>query len=159
MAVGRSSPELVGRGPEIATLGAALDEAALGRPSLVLVAGEAGVGKTRLVSEFGSLARAGGARLLVGNCLDLADATLPYGPIAQALRALLRELPDDEAATVLGPAREEIGRLIPSVGDALGVAPVDPSEDAFGYAQARLFELMLGLLGRLAALAPTVVVI
>jgi DNA-binding CsgD family transcriptional regulator/tetratricopeptide (TPR) repeat protein len=159
MAVGRSSPELVGRGIEIAALTAALADATLGTPALVLVAGEAGVGKTRLVSEFGQLARAGGGRVLVGGCLDLADATLPYGPVAQALRGLIRELPEDEIATVLGPARDEIGRLIPSVADVLGVAPVDPAEDTFGYAQARLFELMLGLLGRLSGLAPTILAI
>lgn len=159
MVAARTSPQLIGRGSELEALAAALAEATLGRPALVVVAGEAGVGKSRLVSEFATLVPAGDARVLVGGCLDLADATLPYGPIAQALRGLLRELPEDEATAVVGPARDEIGRLIPSVSAALGVPPADVSGESSGYAQARLFELMLGLLGRLAAVGPVILVV
>jgi predicted ATPase len=63
----------VGRERELAGLGAALERAADRRPAVVLVAGESGVGKTRLVSELGARARERGARVLTGDCVDLGD--------------------------------------------------------------------------------------
>jgi predicted ATPase len=74
---------LVGREAEIAALRHALLEARCGRGHLVLVRGEAGVGKTRLVSEV--VDRAGDALVLEGLCWSGALG-LPYLPVAQALR-------------------------------------------------------------------------
>jgi hypothetical protein len=66
-----SSPVFVGRRAELERLDAALARAALGQPSLVLVAGEAGVGKSRLMAEFAEQVEATGATALTGGCLDL----------------------------------------------------------------------------------------
>ena len=156
-----SSPELVGREPELGALRAALARAADGEPGIVVVAGEAGIGKTRLMDEFAVRARGDGMRVLVGGCLDLADDGLPYAPLTEALRAFLRDLPPDRIASVLGPARDEIGRLLP------GIGPIAPAADGTrglasdarsGLAQASLFGLVLGLLGDLGAETPTVLV-
>ena len=68
-----SSPRLVGRAEELARLAAALDRAAAGDPAAVLVAGEAGVGKTRLVAEFTSQASDGGVSVLTGGCVALIE--------------------------------------------------------------------------------------
>ena len=156
-----SSPELVGREQEIGALRAALARAADGEPGIVVVAGEAGIGKTRLMDEFAGRVRDDGMRVLVGGCLDLADDGLPYAPLTEALRTFLRDLPPERIATVLGPARDEIGRLLPGIGpiapvaeDARGLA----SDARSGLAQASLFGLVLGLLGDLGAEAPTVLV-
>ena len=61
----------VGRGPELAALLAALESAVAGEPAVVLVGGEAGVGKTRLVEEAAERARERGVRVLTGSCIEL----------------------------------------------------------------------------------------
>ena len=75
---------LVGRAREQSALRAALDAAVAGRGSLVLIGGEAGIGKTALAEALLAEARAQGALVLVGRCYDLSE-TPPYGPWAEAL--------------------------------------------------------------------------
>ena len=90
---GAANSVLVGRARELAALDAALGRVREGRPSAVLIGGEAGVGKSRLVSEFGARARAPGAvRVLSGYCLDLSAEGLPFAPFTAVLRELAREL-------------------------------------------------------------------
>ncbi|HEX9354613.1 MAG TPA: AAA family ATPase, partial [Streptosporangiaceae bacterium] len=81
------SPELIGRAAEVAALGAALADARCGQGRLVLVEGDAGIGKTRLVEEF--TARAEGVRVLAGGGIPLASGT-PYAPVLGILQALAR---------------------------------------------------------------------
>ena len=149
-----SSPDFVGRAGELAALDAAVRQSIAGEGAAVLIAGEAGVGKTRLVAELEGRARDAGALVLVGECIDLADAELPYAPIVGALRAVIRERAGDDA--LVGAGREELARLWPELGAAsrserLGGTP--------SSGQARLFELVLGLLSRLAAEQPLVLVV
>jgi transcriptional regulator with PAS, ATPase and Fis domain len=66
-----ASPTFVGRTEELARLAAAADRAAAGTPTAVLIGGEAGVGKTRLVGELVASARQAGATVLVGGCVEL----------------------------------------------------------------------------------------
>ena len=75
---------LVGRGHELAALRVALDDALAGRGGLVLVGGEAGIGKTTLTEALLAEAAERGAAMLVGRCYDLAE-TPPYGPWAEAV--------------------------------------------------------------------------
>ena len=109
--------------------------------------------------------------MLQGGCLDLADGGMPYGPLTEALRGYLRDLPPERVDEILGPAREEIGRLLPGIGDApkrggkAGAtapttdAPADESTDTrSGLGQARLFGLLLRLLGDLATDSPVVLI-
>jgi len=70
-----SSPTLVGRTAELALLEAALQRASEGTPAIVLIGGDAGLGKSRLVAEFSARARASGARVLVGQ--GVVDRTFP----------------------------------------------------------------------------------
>ncbi|GIJ55532.1 LuxR family transcriptional regulator [Virgisporangium aurantiacum] len=79
---------LVGRGAELARLDAALAGAGSGSGSAVFVAGEAGIGKTRLVTEFAERTRRGGATVLIGRCIDLIGPGMPYMAVAEALRGL-----------------------------------------------------------------------
>ena len=85
-----SATRIIGRAAELATLEAALGDAAAGRPSLVFVAGESGVGKSRLLSELCVRAQASGARTLSGDCVELGEGELPYAPLVTALRPLAR---------------------------------------------------------------------
>lgn len=102
----------------------ALEEARSGEPSLVLVEGEAGIGKTRLVTEFGSRAAASGARVAVGRCVELAEGRLPYAPIMQAVRDLLSGSDRASLERAVGPDLGYVGWLIPEL--AAGRAAVGP---------------------------------
>jgi DNA-binding SARP family transcriptional activator len=93
----------LGRDREIALLLAHLDEAVAGRGRVVLLAGEAGIGKTRLLGELDGLAEARGARVLSGRCVEGAG-TLPFQPFAEAVDTYFEEggeLPTAESAAAL----------------------------------------------------------
>ena len=106
----------VAREPEVARAAAALERARAGEPSLLLVAGDAGVGKTRFLEHVAELARASGARVVAGHCVDLGEIGLPYLPLTEALAALQRLDPTTvEAVTAEHPA---LCRLLPGSGSA-----------------------------------------
>jgi DNA-binding CsgD family transcriptional regulator len=148
-----SSPVLVGRDEQMAALEAAFATARQGGPSAVLLGGEAGVGKSRLVSEFSQAAAAAGACVLTGGCLELGTDGLPFAPFTTILRGLVHEMGADAVASML-PSRTTRGlaRLLPELGEA------DTSGDP-GEARARLFEEVLGTLQYLAAHSPVVLII
>ena len=157
-----SSPDFIGRGDELAALGAALERAAGGDAAAVFVAGESGVGKTRLLREFERLAAAAGARVLRGDGVAFGAGELPYAPIAGALRGLLRELGPDAFDELVGARRAEVARLLPELGAGTAAAGDDgPRMTATGepLERARLFGLLRGLLDDLAAEAPVVLVV
>ncbi|MFE9613401.1 AAA family ATPase [Streptomyces sp. NPDC006012] len=141
------SPVFVGRAEELQTLNGALARAAAGEPQALLVGGEAGVGKTRLIEEFAAAAGRRGAVVALGGCVEIGADGLPFAPFSTALRALRRALPGelDEAAA---GQEEDLARLLPELG---GAAPAHafgrPDEEGL----ARLFELTARLLERIAA--------
>jgi len=92
-----SSPTFVGRADELAVLDAALARASDGIPAFAFVAGESGVGKSRLVAEFEARATAAGGRVLVGHCLELGGTVLPYAPLVDALRGSGERFPEAES--------------------------------------------------------------
>jgi DNA-binding CsgD family transcriptional regulator len=147
-----SSPSFVGRAEELGLLAAVLERAGAGAPGIVLIAGEAGVGKTRLVDEFAAQAASEGTRVLAGGCIELGEGALPYAPIVEALRSLARGLDLAVLRSLAGPAHGLLAGLLPELGD--GQAEAVP-----GGSQARLFEVLLGLLGRLGEQAPVVLVV
>jgi tetratricopeptide (TPR) repeat protein len=103
------------------------------------------------VLELAREAEATGAVVLVGGCLDVGGDTLPYAPLAEALRSLPMALGADELTGVLEGARGELARLVPELGEpAVGAAETPP---------ARFLELLLGVLHRLAAARPVVLVV
>ncbi|MQY04270.1 HTH-type transcriptional regulator MalT [Actinomadura sp. RB68] len=143
------SPVLVGRSAELAELEAALRAA----PGAVLIGGDAGLGKTRLIREFTARAADHGARTLAGGCLELGSDGLPFAPFTTVLRGLVRDIGIDGIAELL-PRGDTSGlaRLLPEFGEPEGDA-------ASGQERARLFELVLILLERLAERAPLALVI
>ncbi|TYB68836.1 AAA family ATPase [Nonomuraea sp. PA05] len=150
MSIHAVSPLFVGRARELAALGDALVRSRAGASSTVLVGGEAGVGKTRLIREFVEH-RAGDALVLVGGCLELGTEGLPFAPFTAVLRGLVRELGRDAvAALVPGGNARALARLLPEFGE--------PGKDG-PEARARLFEQVLGLLERLAEERPVVLIV
>jgi DNA-binding CsgD family transcriptional regulator len=153
-----SCPVLVGRAEEWARLSAALERAEAGAPATVVLAGEAGVGKTRLVAELVERVRAAGSVALVGGCLDVGEGVVPYAPLVEGLRSLPAMVGPAELAGMLGGARAELSRLVPEL-----ATPEASGEDAAPAGQGslppgRLFELVLGVLERLALPGPVLVV-
>ena len=149
-----SSPEFVGRRDELQILSDALESAGAGEARTVLVAGESGVGKSRLLAEFEALARAADARVAVGACLDLGgDSELPYSPIVEVLRGLLADVDLDDLEDVLAVGRGELARLLPELAGG-ETAEGPPGEQS----QSRLFGLLLRLLGRMAEDTPVVII-
>jgi DNA-binding CsgD family transcriptional regulator len=147
-----TSTVLVGREAEMAALRAALKRADSTEPVTVLVGGEAGVGKTRLVDDFGRFAEAFGARVLTGRCMELADEGPPLAPFVAALRDLLRR---DGPAAFAG-FEQDFVRLLPELGPTPGAVAGDSAPDSSrGY----LFDLVTGLVDRLAAERPVVLVL
>jgi predicted ATPase len=152
-----SSPALVGRAAEAARLGAAFERAAAGQTTVVVVAGEAGVGKTRLVAELADRVRRQGALALAGGCLDVGDGVVAYAPVVEALRPLPGLLAPEELERVLGGARAELARLVPELA-APGTTPPD-GPGAGATVPGRLFELLLGVLHHLAERGPVLLVV
>jgi predicted ATPase len=112
-----ASPTFIGRVEELQTLEAARRRAADADPAVVLVGGEAGVGKTRLVTELTARCAADGTRVLAGGCVPVGDGTLPYAPIVEALRALLTDVGASAVRELVGPSWPELARLLPALGD------------------------------------------
>lgn len=138
------SPVFVGRADELGVLCDALARAAAGEPQALLVGGEAGVGKSRLIEEFAAAAARTGAVVALGGCVEIGAEGLPFAPFSTALRALRRQLPEELAAAAAGQ-EEELARLLPELGEARR----GPRDDEEGMA--RLFELTARLLERVAA--------
>ena len=146
------SPAFVGREAELGTLADACERARGGTPGAVLLGGEAGGGKTRLVGEFADRVR-DDVLVLVGGCLELSTAGFPYAPFTAALRQLVREAGAAEIAALMPrDGARDLARLLPEFGEP----PADRDPDS---ARARLFEQMLVLLERLAERRPLVLII
>ena len=151
-----TSSHFVGRVGELAELQLAVREATAGRPALVLLGGDSGVGKTRLVSELEhqlSLEQEAETLVLRGQGVEQADGELPYAPLLSALRPLVRER--HPALEALNPgSRAQLATILPGLDDA---RPRDDRSDGAG--QLRLFEAMLELLHRLSETAPAVLIL
>ncbi|MEV6050568.1 AAA family ATPase [Streptomyces sp. NPDC052107] len=144
------SPVFVGRTDELDTLNDALARARAGEPQALLLGGEAGVGKTRLVEEFATAAGRN-AVVAIGGCVEIGADGLPFAPFSTALRALRDALPEEFATAAQGQ-EEELARLLPDLGEA-GAGRHDEQ------GMARLFELTARLLERVAAEHPVVLVL
>jgi ABC-type oligopeptide transport system substrate-binding subunit/DNA-binding SARP family transcriptional activator len=148
---------LVGREEELSFLQRCWAQAASERGCVVLVQGEMGIGKTRLVEEFAHDLRRRGARLLWGRCYEF-ERILPYQPFAEALQAALPLLIPDELGDLSPWAIAEVARLVPEMaeyrGDPLASEPVDPDQQ-----QARLFDGVTRFLAQMSTRGALVMVL
>ncbi|MGY6499890.1 MAG: helix-turn-helix transcriptional regulator [Acidimicrobiales bacterium] len=143
-----SRSPFVGREPDLAVATEMLDEAASGVAGMLLLGGDAGMGKTRILEEIDARATAGGFTVLAGRCIDLGEVSLPFAPIADAVRGL-RRAQADAIAEAFGPGGEDLARLLPGTdaGRAAGDTP-NPGQ---------VFEAVLGLIEGVAESGPVLV--
>ncbi|MGD8487014.1 MAG: AAA family ATPase, partial [Chloroflexota bacterium] len=158
-----TSPVMFEREAESARLDRTLAALVEGRAGIVIISGEAGIGKTRLIDE--ALQRNDGRlRALRAECFALGSA-IPYLPFAEIMRDLAHQLPAHRLAHLLGPARAELARFLPEIAAAVeaeGAAEADhPPESVRSdeLERLRLYEAFLRVTERIAADQPTVVVI
>ena len=153
----QSCPAFVGRGVELHLLDDALDAMIDGRPATILVGGDAGIGKTRLVEELRERARGRGALAATGVCVP-AEGGLPYAPIVGILRDVARQRGDSEGGDLLGRLADGLG---------FGAAEPDGRADVYStmprmadeMARTRLFESILAGFTDLARQTPVVLVV
>src|SRR5215216_4567610 len=111
----------VGRGPELRRLRAAWADVRRGQHRTVLVAGEAGIGKTRLAAELAALAEADGAVVLAGRCDQ--HLGVPYLPLREAVGRHLAGYPSERLRALLGPPGRGAGPVLARA----GLAPARPA--------------------------------
>ncbi len=141
--MGRPPAALVGRDDSLGVLRAAVRRAAAGQPSVLVVSGETGVGKTRLVRELVDTER---VTLLAGACVPMAGDPLPFAPLTQALRRL------DRTGTLNLQLERlpELARLVPGLAPAMATRTADLA----AASRLGLFQSVLDLVDRLGAAAP-----
>ena len=129
-----------------------------GRPSLAFVAGESGVGKSRMLAEFARRTRDDGARVAIGDCVELGEEELPYAPIVERpalARARRRRRPRDAPPGV----RAELATLLPELGGGAWPAGRAAAANETPLGQPRLFEALLTLLDHLGREQPFALVL
>jgi class 3 adenylate cyclase len=146
----------VGRQAEMQRLSQLWKETLAGGSRLALLAGEPGIGKTRLAAELATAAHAEGAVVLVGRCDE--DLGVPYQPFVEALRHLVDHTAAEELADRLGRYAGELVRLVAEVADRVPGLPAalrsDPETERY-----RLFDATAAWLGAASADAPVLLVL
>src|SRR6266480_615139 len=152
---GELAAPLVGRAAAFTQLVASFQQARQGQPQAGLVVGEAGIGKTRLATEFVAWARAQGADALSGHAFEM-GGRLPYQPLVEALRPRLEaeNAPEDLLEDLW---LAELSRLLPELRGRYPDLPA-PTEDEL-TAKGRLFEAVVRLVDTLAKPAPLVLLL
>lgn len=145
-----------GRGRELALLDDLVGLPDPARPGgrFVLIGGDAGVGKTRLLTDLCARARVAGWRTLVGHCLDFGDSALPYLPFSELFGRLAAD--DPEIAQALTDAHPALSHLQPGRRLLSGVSDAGPG---LALDRAVLFEAVHGALDSLGSSGPVLVVV
>lgn len=147
----------VGREHELGVALALLEEALGGRGQVLLIAGEPGIGKSRMADEIATRARKLGAQVAWGRCWEAGGAP-PYWPWVQSLRSLARDLTPDDLRTLIGPAASDIAQLLPELPVALGEVTTPPALDP-ATARFRLFDSSATFLKNAARARPLVLIL
>jgi DNA-binding SARP family transcriptional activator/tetratricopeptide (TPR) repeat protein len=147
----------VGRERELSELAAGLDDALAGRGSLILLAGEPGIGKSRLADELAGRARARGAQVLVGRCWEAGGAPA-YWPWVQLLRAYVREAQPDALRAQAGAGAADLAQIVPELRERFPDLPAPRSAEPEA-ARFRLFDAAAELLRRASQNRPLVLIL
>ena len=150
-----SSSVFIGRNGELARLTRLLDEAERTHGRVALVGGDAGVGKTRLLSELVRRAEERGGRVLLGGCLETGDVGLPYVPFLDAFRDLGSRKGEAEAVHTMLSAVPQLASILPAAIDGRSVTTRSTND----FQRVELFGGVQSLLLRLSQVSPVLLVI
>src|SRR3954452_15109167 len=100
-----SSRRFIGRSSELTELRHAYDRAAAGQSGAVVLGGEAGVGKTRVLAELARMSETSGGAVLRGGCVELGHSGRPYAPLVEALRPISRDADPGRLSSLAGSGR------------------------------------------------------
>lgn len=143
------SAPMVGRDSDLARAHALFERASEGTPTALLIEGEAGIGKSRLLREFADDI-ANRADIHVGWCLDLGAARSPYGPLTGILRSIVQTLGDDRVRDAVGSGVDALAMLLPDLA---------PQADRASTSPERLRDAIASLIECAAERAPQVLVV
>jgi len=144
---------LVGRNDELRLLCDALDRGVAGHAATVAVVGDAGIGKTRLVTELAQVARRRKIRVVHGDCVEVGRESLPYAPFVAIVSSLADECGVGDVLELAGPAAGELARLVPALDPSGRTAAVTSSS------QARLTMALTSLFENMSRRTPLLVVL
>jgi DNA-binding CsgD family transcriptional regulator/tetratricopeptide (TPR) repeat protein len=140
-------PVLIGRVHDLATLHALIDKAKSGTGQVVLLSGEAGIGKSRLVAEVKTYAASHDVQLLQGSCFPT-DHAIPYAPLLDFLRfflagySLAKPAPEvKQVAQAFLPLLHDVGHLLPNIPPVPPLPSLDPEQE-----KRRRFEILADFL-------------
>ncbi|MFQ5435279.1 MAG: AAA family ATPase, partial [Anaerolineae bacterium] len=150
-------PPLVGRDKELMRLAALWQQTLAAESGLLIIRGEAGVGKTRLAESFAGQLQRQGYRVLWGRCYEF-ERVLPYQPIAEAVRSLLLHLPPQDLSAIPNWSLAEVARIVPALLE-LQPALNLPIMSELGGEQTSLFTALARFLTGLASVVPCLMVI
>jgi tetratricopeptide (TPR) repeat protein len=153
----RAGGLFVGREREIAELTAGLEDARSGRGRLLLLAGEPGIGKSRLADEVATRARERGFTVLWGRCWEAGGAPI-YWPWVQAVRTYLRAVDATTVRDQLGAGAAEIAQIIPELRELFPDLPRPADADPEG-ARFRLFDRVATFLHEASGSRPILLVL
>jgi DNA-binding SARP family transcriptional activator len=145
---GRPPVPFVGRAVELGVLTTAWEQASQGARHVVVITGEAGIGKSRLASEAALRVAAAGGQVLFGRCDQ--EAIVPYQPLVEALDGLVATTPADELPSLGPAAAAELAAILPGIG---GTPPPSPPD------RGRLFAAVTDLVAALARARPLLLVL
>ncbi|MDA1256673.1 MAG: protein kinase, partial [Chloroflexi bacterium] len=148
----------VGRQQEMDQLKAALEDVLGGRGRLVTLAGEPGIGKTRISEELATYAGLRGAKVLWGRCYETGGQP-PYWPWVQAIRSYVRETDPDELRRQMGSSASVVAEIVTDVKDRLPELQSPPQLDDPDSARFRLFDSITSFLKTASQARPLVIVL
>jgi DNA-binding SARP family transcriptional activator/tetratricopeptide (TPR) repeat protein len=151
------TPAFVGRERELAALRSGLDSAFASRTTLILVGGQAGIGKSRLADELATDAAQRGAKVLWGRCWEAGGAPA-YWPWVQSLRSLLRESPVEAIRRDAGAGAPYLAQILPELRELIPDLRAAPALDHEG-ARFHLFDATASFLSSASRREPLVIVL
>ena len=156
-----TSARFVGREVAFARLASVLDDVTGGRTRSLIVGGTAGAGVTRFLDEATArVADLAAPWTVLRGAAWPSGADVPYGPVIRAIGPTLRDLPDADLSTILGPASHELVRLLPDLAGRIESSPPGSgASTAPERRQARTLEGILEVLGRLGERQPVVLIL
>lgn len=146
----------IGRRDERALLLASWERAARGQTALVIVKGEAGIGKSRLIAEIAIEVHRRGGQILLGSCTS--DAHLPYQPFVEALAETIASTPEGQLRADIGRNVNALSRVLPEVAMRLGTIPPETGVDPYGERDSGQ-EALLRMLSAMARRQPMLLVV